>query len=127
MSAEVLGAIVSRPGDAPISAVGRTLVVREWAETGPSYLHVHREDDEAWHVLEGRLCFRFGDDEVDAPAGTTVFVPAGVPHAYSVLEPSRYLIIMTPRMDQLIDQLHRLDDSGRLESTLGAFETTLAG
>jgi uncharacterized RmlC-like cupin family protein len=127
MAAEVLGAIVSRPGDAPISAVGRTLVVREWAETGPSYLHVHREDDEAWHVLEGRLRFRFGDDEVDATAGTTVFVPAGVPHTYSALEPSRYLIIMTPRMDQLIDQLHRLDGSGRLESTLGAFETTLAG
>jgi mannose-6-phosphate isomerase-like protein (cupin superfamily) len=72
--------IVAGPGSGAIAAVGTSLVVHEWTESGPSYLHVHRSDDEAWHVLEGLLRFRFADREVDAPAGTTVFVPAGVAH-----------------------------------------------
>src|SRR6266480_7889512 len=74
--------IISGPGAPAISAVGTSLVVHEWTGSGPSYMHVHRSDDEAWHVLEGLLRFRFADGEVDAPAGTTVFVPAGSPHAY---------------------------------------------
>ena len=53
--------------DAPaMAAAGATLVIREWTDSGPSYLHVHRSDDEAWHVLEGTLRFRFRDREVDA-------------------------------------------------------------
>jgi len=78
------GPIVAGPGAPAIAAVGTSLVVHEWTESGPSYLHVHRSDDEAWHVLEGLLRFRFADREVDAPAGTTVFVPAGSPHTYRV-------------------------------------------
>src|SRR3712207_7826677 len=46
-----------------------------------------QSDDEAWHVLEGSLRFKFADGEVDAGAGTTVFVPAGVPHTYWVTQP----------------------------------------
>ena len=81
-------------------------MVQEWEGSGPGYLHVHHEDDEAWHVLDGVLRFRFGDRDVDAEAGTTVFVPAGVPHAYEAVGPGRYLIILTPRLLQLIDALH---------------------
>jgi mannose-6-phosphate isomerase-like protein (cupin superfamily) len=69
-------------------------------------LHVHYSDDEAWHVLEGTLTFRLNDREVEAPAGTTVFVPAGVPHDYYESEgPTRYLIILTPRLRELISAL----------------------
>ncbi|MGH6896903.1 MAG: hypothetical protein ACREJ5_10200, partial [Geminicoccaceae bacterium] len=52
------GPIVAGPGAPAISAVGASLVVHEWSESGPTYLHVHRTDDEAWHVLEGSLRFR---------------------------------------------------------------------
>jgi mannose-6-phosphate isomerase-like protein (cupin superfamily) len=69
---------IAGPGSRPISVAGDTLVIREWTDSGPSYMHIHRSDDEAWHVLEGRLRFRFEHGEVDAPAGTTVFVPAGL-------------------------------------------------
>jgi hypothetical protein len=44
--------IVARSGHSRVSAVGVSLVVREWTGSGPSYPHVHRSDDEAWHVLE---------------------------------------------------------------------------
>jgi hypothetical protein len=106
--------IISGPGAPAISAVGTSLVVHEWTGSGPSYMHVHRSDDE---VLEGSLRFRFADGEVDAPAGTTVFVPAGSPHAYWETEPSRYLIFLTPRLDRLISRLHSLTDQSQLRAT----------
>jgi len=91
----------------PITATGQSFDVHEWSGSGPDYLHVHYADDEAWHVLEGILTFRFRDKQVDAPAGTTVFVPAGVPHAYFESHgPTRYLIILTPRLRDLISALH---------------------
>ena len=72
----------------------------------PDYLDVHHADDKAWHILEGTLTFRFIDKHVDAPAGTTVFVPAGVLYAYFVSQgPARYLIIMTPRLRDQISAL----------------------
>jgi len=90
----------------PIEANGRSFDVHEWSGSGPGYLHVHYADDEAWHVLEGTLTFRFRDKQVDASAGTTVFVPAGTPHDYFESQgPTRYLIILTPRLRELISAL----------------------
>jgi hypothetical protein len=116
---------IATSGFGPVSAAGNTLVIREWSDSGPSYLHVHHSDDEAWHVLEGCLRFWFDHGEVDAPAGTTVFVPAGLAHTYRVTEPSRYLIFLTPRLDQLIARLRSLEDRSQLRSTLAEFDTTM--
>lgn len=92
----------------PIAATGQSFHVHEWSGSGAGYLHVHYKDDEAWHVLEGTLTFRLRDKRVEAPAGTTVFVPAGVPHDYVVSqEPGRYLIILTPRLHKLISALEK--------------------
>ena len=117
--------IVAGPGSPSIAAAGQSLVIREWTMPGPYYMHVHHSDDEAWHVLEGVLRFKFPDREVDAPAGTTVFVPAGVAHTYAVIEPARYLIILTPKIDRLIEKL--LDPAGvtDIEATLGEFDTVM--
>ena len=62
----------------------------QWRDPGgapdpPRYiapLHVHKEDDEAWYVLEGALRFRLDDEEVEAPAGGGVIVPRGTVHTY---------------------------------------------
>ena len=90
-----------------ISAMGGSFNIYEWSGSGPDYLHVHHSDDEAWHVLDGTLTFKFSDRTVEAPAGTTVFVPAGVPHSYYEAHgPTRYLIILTPRLRDLISALH---------------------
>ena len=99
--------IVRSSTQEPISASGQTFDIHEWRGSGPDYLHVHHRDDEAWHVLEGTLTFRFIDKEVEATAGTTVYVPAGVAHSYFDSQGSaRYLIIMTPRLRELINALH---------------------
>lgn len=98
----------SRPSEQQaIAAVGHSFDLYEWTGGGPGYLHVHYADDEAWHILEGTLTFRFADRDVEAAAGTSVFVPAGVPHDYvEAAGPTRYLIVLTPRLRALISALH---------------------
>jgi mannose-6-phosphate isomerase-like protein (cupin superfamily) len=92
-----------------LAAVGASFSIKEWRGSGPAALHVHHADDEAWHVLQGHLHFRFADREVDVPAGGTVFVPAGVPHTYQAAD-ARYLIVLTPRLDALIGELQATAD-----------------
>src|SRR5690242_17128520 len=89
-----------------IAAIGQSFDLYEWSGSGPGYLHVHYADDEAWHILEGTLTFRFSDRQIEASAGTSVFVPAGVAHDYfEATGPTRYLIILTPRLRELIAAL----------------------
>ena len=107
MPVPIIAPNTSADNDQPISAIGKTFNIFEWSGSGPDYLHVHYSDDEAWHVLDRLLRFRFADGQVDAPSGTTVFVPAGVPHSYvDATEKTRYLIILTPRLNELIAALH---------------------
>ena len=65
---------------------------------------------------------------MDAPAGTTVFVPAGSPHTYRVAAPgSRYLILLTPRLDRLIAKLRSLAEGSDVRPTLAGFNTEMVG
>src|ERR1700756_647309 len=66
-------------------------VLAEWRDSGgvedgpprlTAPLHLHRNDDEAWYVLEGALCVRVGKDIVEAQAGSAILVPRGTPHTY---------------------------------------------
>ena len=109
MKEPIIVSSIRLPGDpqSPISAIGGSFDIYEWSGSGPEYLHVHYSDDEAWHILEGTLTFKFSDRKVDVSAGTTVFVPAGIPHTYYETHgPTRYLIILTPRLRDLISALH---------------------
>jgi mannose-6-phosphate isomerase-like protein (cupin superfamily) len=58
-------------------------------------LHVHRNEDEVFHVLEGELRVRVGDADVRIGAGETILAPKGVPHTYRVESPegARFLVI----------------------------------
>jgi mannose-6-phosphate isomerase-like protein (cupin superfamily) len=108
--------IAPQDGDAPGLAVrGANLVIQDWPAGGLARdvapLHVHHADDEAWHVVSGALRFRFADEEVVAGAGATVLVPAGVAHTFGNAgpEPSRYIIILPARLDEMISLLHETD------------------
>jgi|SRR5437868_6631799 len=91
-----------------IHAAGDSFRIYEWSGGGPPYMHVHFEDDEAWHMLEGTMTFKLEHGEVEVGAGETMFIPAGTPHTfYEAHGPTRYLMILTPRLDQLISELHR--------------------
>jgi mannose-6-phosphate isomerase-like protein (cupin superfamily) len=101
--------IAPQDGDAPGLAVrGVSLVIQNWPTEGLARevapLHVHHADDEAWHVVSGALRFRFADEEAVAGAGATVLVPAGMAHTFGNAgpEPSRYIIILPTRLDEMI-------------------------
>jgi mannose-6-phosphate isomerase-like protein (cupin superfamily) len=118
---------------------GADLVLAEWRDPGggadpPRYiapLHVHRSDDEAWYVLDGALRFRLGDDTVEATAGGAVAAPRGTPHTYwnPRPEPARYLLVMTARINALIDAIHALEDrgAGAMEAVFAAHDSELLG
>jgi mannose-6-phosphate isomerase-like protein (cupin superfamily) len=76
----------------------RMSVLEHWAPYGDSPpLHVHRNEDEVFHVLEGRIAFRLGDEDFHGEAGETVLTPKGIPHTYRVTssEGARWLTITT--------------------------------
>jgi quercetin dioxygenase-like cupin family protein len=97
--------------------VSDSFVIADWTDAGThpgrpiAGLHLHRSDDEAWIVLEARLGFRVGDQEREVAAGESLLMPRGIPHSYwnPAAEPARYLLVMTPRIHQLIEALHTGD------------------
>lgn len=47
-------------------------------------LHVHHTQDEIFHVIEGEVTWRVGDEDVVCGAGDTLLAPKGIPHTYRV-------------------------------------------
>ena len=47
-------------------------------------LHLHRTEDEVFHVLEGEFRLRVQDQEHRLGAGDVLLAPKGVPHTYRV-------------------------------------------
>jgi len=106
-----------------VIGAGGAFVIADWRDAGghPSPpgepwliapLHLHRNDDEAWYVLEGRLCVQMGEEVVEASAGSAVFVPRGTPHTYWNPDegPVRYLLVMTANIHALIQEIHALTE-----------------
>jgi mannose-6-phosphate isomerase-like protein (cupin superfamily) len=103
-----------------LGSIGNNFVIAEWKDAGsppgpPRWiapLHLHRNDDEAWYVLEGTLCVRLGNDVVEAKAGSAVLVPRGTPHTY--WNPgaglARYLLVMTANIYSLIQDIHSMTE-----------------
>jgi quercetin dioxygenase-like cupin family protein len=109
----------------PFSASGQSFSIHEWRGSGPAMLHVHHADDEAWHVLEGELTFRYADRVETAGAGMTVFVPAGVAHTFSAGTNARYLIVLTPRLSALIASLQADRDPAHQRDIYKQFDSEL--
>jgi hypothetical protein len=106
-----------------LGSVDASFVIAEWRDAGGpagpprliAPLHVHHRDDEAWYVLEGTLRVQVGDKEVEARAGSGVFVPRGTPHTYwnPGPDPVRYLLVMPANIYRLIQEIHALPERTR--------------
>lgn len=61
----------------------------------PPY-HVHRTEDEVFHLLEGELVLLVDGETRRVQAGETCLAPKGVPHTYRVMsEQARWLLVTT--------------------------------
>lgn len=80
------------------AAEGRFTLVESVAfQTTEPPLHVHHREDEAWYVLDGRMTFYVADQVLEAPTGSFVFAPRGLPHTFTVdIEPTRVLVLASP-------------------------------
>jgi mannose-6-phosphate isomerase-like protein (cupin superfamily) len=65
---------------------GNTYSVSEWwlepRSDGPG-AHSHEANDEIFRIVEGRMSVLVGDRWIDAPAGSTIVVPAGTTHDFA--------------------------------------------
>jgi mannose-6-phosphate isomerase-like protein (cupin superfamily) len=60
-------------------------------------MHIHRDAAEAFYVVSGEYIIFIEDEEHRCPAGSFIYIPAGVPHGFRVgPAPSRKLNIFTP-------------------------------
>src|SRR5215472_9596537 len=121
-------AFVSLPGGGPVirAPTGGPATIRARTEdtagalalievtvppkSGPR-LHVHAREDELWVVLEGQLRFKADAKIMQAPAGSVVFVPRGVPHCFqNTSEVSAHILVLfTPSgMERYFEEIARL-------------------
>ncbi len=72
------------------------LEAEEPANFGPP-MHIHHDAAEAFYVISGEYRIFVEDDEFVCPAGSFIYIPAGVPHGFRVgTTPSRKLNIYAP-------------------------------
>jgi len=103
-----------------------------WAETehyagkllfvksgGALSLQFHREKDEAWHILEGRLEIQLGEpgdailNTEIVGAGASFHFPPGTVHRARGVQDSLIVEVSTPHLDDVV----RLDDDYGREGT----------
>jgi mannose-6-phosphate isomerase-like protein (cupin superfamily) len=65
--------------------------------SGPP-LHIHHDQDEWWHVLEGNYRFEVDGREIVAGPGAHVYAPRGTRHTFQNLgkEPAKMIVAVVP-------------------------------
>ena len=143
------GAHVLLPGDARVIDIGGFRVtvhadagmtngafaLIETAETrglGPP-LHVHRDCAESFLVLSGVYSMHLDGRDFECPAGSFVYVPAGMAHTFRTLAAnSRKLNLYTPAgmvgyFDELAAGIAAGMDDADLDAIAGRHEMDIAG
>jgi len=88
-------------------------------------LHIHHDAAEAFYVLEGEYVMFLDEREETCPAGSFVFIPAGMRHGFRVGDvPSRKLNLFFPAaMVGYFDELSAAIARGDAEQALDAIAT----
>jgi quercetin dioxygenase-like cupin family protein len=88
---------------------GQLTLVQQRSSPGAGVpLHVNTREDEVFQVLEGRVEFHVGDETVTAEAGTVVYAPRNVAHAFHVVGsgPALIQITMTPGgLEKMVEEI----------------------
>jgi mannose-6-phosphate isomerase-like protein (cupin superfamily) len=77
---------------------GAFSVIEELSPLLDTPLHIHANEDEYFHIVEGEHVVRVGETEHRLGPGDGVFAPRGVPHAQRRIEPGvgRMLVVFAP-------------------------------
>ena len=102
---------------ASADTTGVAFTIFEENEPVDTPLHVHRDEDELFYVLEGEHVIQVGDEELHAGPGRVVFAPRGVPHAQRRVVPrqGRLLVVASPGgLEGFFRELAEADRAGTL-------------
>ena len=74
-------------------------------------LHVHRNEDEGFYVLSGKIEIQRGEERFRAEPGTFVYLPRDVPHTFRGIDEARILgIVMPAGLEEAFDDPDRFDE-----------------
>lgn len=74
-------------------------------------LHLHRDEDELFYIVDGQVEFQLGDEVMKATAGTAVHFPRNTPHAFTVVGdmPAKMIMMLTPAgLEKYFEELSQL-------------------
>jgi quercetin dioxygenase-like cupin family protein len=86
-------------------------------------LHVHQEQDEFIYTLDGTFRVRLGDDIIEAPPGSFVFIPRTTPHTWQNVGegPARFVATLIPASVEFEEFFHRYGGLPPAERGIEAF------
>ncbi len=134
MSSKIVNNVfISKPGDGQIlvmtglklrvgsAQTSGTFELVEIGGTGSPLPHVHHVVDHCFYIIQGIFTFTLGAVEMEAPAGSVVFIPHGTPHAFKHNEEARALCFVIPaQMEGFFRELGEGLAAGSSEADLRA-------
>ncbi|HWJ27520.1 MAG TPA: cupin domain-containing protein [Flavisolibacter sp.] len=114
-----------------LSVIGHTITIRVGGEqTEGAYsvfelsvppsvgtgLHIDKDWDEYWHVIEGRFAFTLNETQKELDAGGFAYGPKGIPHSFRNVGESigKLLMITTPSgLEKFFKNVHYASLNGR--------------
>lgn len=83
-------------GDETGGALGLSLVTQPPGVATP--LHEHGNEAEAFYLIDGTMTYRAGDDIHRLQAGSFIYLPKGLPHAFRITgeTPARFIALTVP-------------------------------
>jgi mannose-6-phosphate isomerase-like protein (cupin superfamily) len=102
---------------ASAETTGGAFTIIEENEPVDTPLHVHRNEDEMFYVVEGEHVFQIGEEEFRVGPGGFAFAPRGIPHAQRRVVPrtGRILVLTSPAgFEGFFRELAEADRAGAL-------------
>ena len=72
------------------------LILGELKPGGGAHRHSHRRSEHGYYILEGKCRIEVGGEKQEVSQGMAVFVPRGIEHELTVLQPLKLLVFYSP-------------------------------
>lgn len=92
-------AVLRNPSGAPRTPVAIELTI---PPGGASPLHTHAALDDCFHMLEGEMVVRCGDEMLVLGAGDYACLPHGVPYTFVVISPGPVRLLLVHALDRFL-------------------------
>ena len=89
-------------GKETVGAENFEVVLGELASGGGAQPHSHPDSEHGYYVLEGKCVIEVGHEKQEVSQGMAVFIPKGVEHALTVVEPLKVLVFFSPPLQHSI-------------------------